>query len=627
MTFFHDIFFIAVLLAACSLMLVTLLGRAVCCSLPWRLRATGRFYLSPVLGLSVLVLLATWLGRNLPLGRGYWVSAGVLAAVLLLLRYEAKPLQALRHAASVALFGIICGACILTPLWLGGGYESHNDSFTYLAHATWLQQHAFSETITLANLQPHTTHVMLYQQGGLRMGASYLLALMQALFHINWSYDVFPALLILAIACCCLAIGMLLAAQLRQLARPLRLLLLSLPAFCVGGISYGAYYGFMAQTVGLACGAGLLFVSGHVLKGVARSGYTQALIFAASVPLALLFSAALAAYSELAPFWVLSLLLSGAWMAWRARAYRAIAALALCVGLLSCALLNVELLRAYHALRLQAGAVVGSPVDWPLYGFIAHGLGVHGGAWGRLQWVNSVIRQDYWLGFALLCSVCLLLCWHAKALWRQIQRGEMLPSALVALIFLCALLYFRYLVASPFPIGMGQSWSQAKLMDWVFPFTAAMMLAGLANWRRRFATIQTLLLLSLFGIGVASTISNASQRLRDFQYALPDVPHMQRHYVQMREAVLSTCPANAPIYLAGGEDISIVKFRQTLSVYLYDREVSANWRGDGYMELIPADRQNLPPQAGSCMIEPRSQAADLPRPGVTPVGRWQVRMN
>ena len=81
-----------------------------------------------------------------------------------------------------------------------------------------------------------------------------------------------------------------------------RLMLLALPAFTFGGMVFGANYGFMPQTIGLALGAGLVFAAGAMFQWVSGSRNTNVTIGKASLPMAVLFTRASLVYSVFAPF-------------------------------------------------------------------------------------------------------------------------------------------------------------------------------------------------------------------------------------------------------------------------------------------------------------------------------------
>ena len=63
-----SIFWTTLLSVAAVLGLATLIGRAWGGLFPYRLRGAARFYLAPVLGLATLTIIASLLGRILPLG-------------------------------------------------------------------------------------------------------------------------------------------------------------------------------------------------------------------------------------------------------------------------------------------------------------------------------------------------------------------------------------------------------------------------------------------------------------------------------------------------------------------------------------------------------------------------------
>ena len=269
---------------AAILSLATIIGRAWSAVFPYKLQAIARYYLAPVLGLASLVIIASVIGRVLPLGNSVVVPWIVTAILVLAFLRERHVGQAFFHALLVSVFGIFCAASILGPLFAHGAFNAHNDTFTYLVHSTWLQTHAFNETIPAEMVTPLTTQISIYQLGD-RMGGSFLLALLQSLLNLHWSYEVYPAVVSAAIAVCCLAIGFPIARALHPIRRSIRLALIALPALNLGGFVFGANMGFLPQTVGLAIGASLLFALGPVFRwlyttnttwlGVGKSGSSR----------------------------------------------------------------------------------------------------------------------------------------------------------------------------------------------------------------------------------------------------------------------------------------------------------------------------------------------------------------
>lgn len=605
------IFWTTLVSTASLLMLATLIGRPLGRLFPARLRGPARFYLSPVLGLATLTILASIAGRILPLGNSVIVPVTIICLLLWSLAREPRVVSALRHAAAVGVFGLACGASILGPLYVFGAFNAHNDAFTYLVHANWLQEHAFGDVISAKNVSPLTTQIFLYQQYGFRMGGSFLLALAQSLLNLRWSYEAYPAVIISAIAVCCLNIGFPIASVLRSFRRAIRYALLALPAFTLGGLVFGASLGFLPQTIGLALGGGLLFVVGPLLRWVAIDERPASTIAMAAIPVALLCAAAIFAYSELAPFLLVAILVTGLFIAFRFRAWaRALSYIAV-LSLLAVLVLNIELIRAFYALRSQSGAVVGSPVDWTLLGYLAHALGVHGGASDAFQWSSpdKVGLASHAVGATLTLFLVATLLLGRRAIWRITSSGALMPSAVVLAIFLTGLIYFRYLVPSPFTKGLGQSWNQFKLSDWAHPFVMAFVLLSVAHLCKGMGKRVEFLVGSLFAIGLLGATLVGVARTAPLIQFYAGTRDLNSLYQDFRQKVLADCPPGVPIYLAlNGERH---KLRQMAAYYLPDRELTSAWLDDVYFAQIPSSLQRQELKSGDCVVEPLAQGALL----------------
>ena len=177
------IFWTTLLASMAILGVATLLGRCLGGLYPPRQRGPARYYLAPALGMAVLTIFASLMGRILPLGHSILVPILFVILVAGALWRDPHRGAALGQAGIVGIFGLFCGASLLAPLFTFGAFNAHNDAITYLIHANWLQDHAFREAIRAQDVTPFTSQVFMYQQWGLRMGGSYLLALAQALLH------------------------------------------------------------------------------------------------------------------------------------------------------------------------------------------------------------------------------------------------------------------------------------------------------------------------------------------------------------------------------------------------------------------------------------------------------------
>lgn len=618
-----SIFWITLFSLATLLTLATLLGRIVAALYPYRLRGPARFYLSPVLGLAMLTLLASFMGRILPLGNSIIPPIFIVSLLVWALAREPHIVVALRHALLVSIFGIFCGASILGPLYAYGAFNAHNDGFTYLVHANWLQEHAFRETISAQSVTPATTQISLYQQAGFRMGGSFLLALAQALLNLRWSYEAYPAVLIAAIAACCLAIGFPLTRALLSIRRSTRLALLAFPAFSLGGLVFGANLGFLPQTLGLTLGAGLLFSGGPIFRWLVAATPPITLIVRTVLPTAMLLAAAVFAYSELAPFLLAAMAGSGILLALRRHGRMRLLLYIVLLFALSALLLNTELIRAYSALHTQSSAVVGSPVDWSLLGYAAHSLGIHGGAWDGFQWSTpeNAWSSFFILGIVLSVLIVLIILMVRRALARNTMNGELLPAALVLMLFFVGLLYFRYFVPSPFPKGTGQSWSQFKLADWSHPFAAAFVILGAISLRKCIGKYFAPVVGTLSLLGLISATYIGIARTTPLMQYYGDPRDLNHFYQEFRRTVLADCSLTSPIFLAlNGPNH---KFRQMAAYFLSGREVNSDWMDDGYIyPHLPIERRTQAVIPGNCVIEPITEDGWLQR-GAT-IGPFRV---
>ncbi len=585
----------------------TIVGRYLSGLLPVRLRPLAKFYLAPALGLALFTVGASIVGRWLPLGN--WIIAAVLSLGPICWAILREPFKGrmLLHAVSNSLFSLAAGISMLAPLLVFGAFNAHNDAFTYLAHSGWLQNHAFSNTIEPGLITPVTTQIAMYQHFGFRMGSSFFIALVQSIFGLRWAYAAYPAVIISAIFSTCLSLGFPISAYLRRFSRRTRLLVLCFPAFGFGGLVFAANFGFLPQTLGLTFACSLLFLSGSVFKwfGALETDDMRAVLKPAILS-ALLLSAFVFAYSEFVPFVGLAILIVAIATMIQSKNKLAIIAYGVFVLVFATLFLNLEIVRAFTALKLQSGAVVGTPVNWTLIGFIAHALGTHGGAWDTFQWaLPSGDWVSYGAGVFTVLLLTALLAHGCRGLSRSAKTPHLLPITTMLVILSLGLLYFRYLVPSPFSVGVGQSWSQFKLADWAHPFVSVFvllafffLLSKMGKWAAKTVT-------AFFALGFVAAGVLAVERVKPVVKSYGDVHDLARFYTDFRDAVLTSCPPLAPLYLALGD--SDQKIRQIATLYLPDRQVLADWKGDDYVQawLPEADRRGeLVP--GQCIVERQS---------------------
>lgn len=609
-----NIFFINLAAVIAILSTSTIIGRACCNLFPYRFKPIIKYYSSPILGLSILTIFSSIYGKILPYGNSIILPICFAIIFLWSLQYEIEVKIAIKHAFTMSLFGIICGVSIFGALFFYGAINGHNDAFTYFVHSSWLQDHAFCETISTVNVNAATTQVYLYQQKGFRMGASFLLALFQSLLHIKWSYEIYPALVISSIGACCSSIGPCISKTLLKTNRLMRFLILSLPAFSFGGIVFGANFGFLPQTVALCLGSGGIFMVGFLFSNICDKESNFSSVIKAAIPCSICLAATVYAYSEISPLIFIGILGGSFLFAVRNHSWSKTLTFVCALLGLSLLLLNTELIRIYSALQTQMGVVVGSPVNWSMLGYVAHILGVHGGAWDLFQWANPVGYLSaffnnpaiFTCGILLFAIGITILILNMRISWAYIIDGTLMPTIVILLVIGMGILYFRYFVHSPFSVGIGQSWSQFKLAEWAHPFAMAFILLSISNLNNRLKTKFKPILITVFVLGISITVLNSVARTKALIQYYGGTHDLNQFYLDFRKAVIENCPVDRPIYLAlNGRHH---KFRQMAAYYLPDREVLSDWTGDDYIyHQLPKERRVQKFKAGQCIVEPISQ--------------------
>lgn len=598
-------------------------GFAIAELLPWRQRPGARLYLSPLLGLSVLVLVATgfgWFAKGFRLW--YCLPCTLLpAAAIAVLRPKFLAAR-LPTIAAQTVFFTVASFPVLCPLWRFGCYSPFNDTFTYLVQAQWLQTHGFVRTVIASPFQPAWLQVLYYQQTGLRMGASFLLGWLQAVFGLGWSYEIFPLAAALGLASGALAAGGLVNAVSPRNRRGAWLVALS-AAVSVDGFAFGAVLGFLPQTFGLAFVTAALVLRGQLMQrefqGRPAPGWT------AQLPLALACAAAIYCYSEAAPFLIAAMGLSyllpwpGDQAAWRQRLFAG-----LTLAGLVFAFVNAEWLRIARALRSQSGALVGNPVAWQWWVFPAHALGIKTGIWENGRWAWHRLQPHPHLPAFLAVTAAL---WLLSRDWRRGKTGlrasksagfaPLLPTAGLIALFAVAFIYFRYLAKDPWPAGLGdwapgkgQSWNQFKLSNWASlaligtSGAALYFLAGKARLR----PVLSVALCAWCAVGIIENYYLSDERTNDVRRAAGAEHDPFAAYISLR-ALLTAIPKTDLIYLraAPGQ----FKHMQLLVYFLSDFRLVGDWRSDPgcVPEWLPPSTAAVAPESCDWMLHFDAAAA------------------
>jgi hypothetical protein len=598
-----------ILIAVLSASSIT--GMALCRVLPFKIRAYAVAGYAPLIGLSVFVLLATavgWAG----IGFRTWICLPLSAVVVLTGLWMCEDRgKALRNAAQVSAFATLASAGWFFSIIRYQAFNPYNDAFTYLVHAQWLQSHPFREVIQLSGQAPALTQVATYQFWHFRMGASFLFGWVQAAFGVDWSYLVYPVIVVLPLVAGALAIAGTALFAVRK-GRLVCFLGGAAAVTTLNGFSFGTLLGFLPQSYGIAFAFGGLGLLGMYTYSCKHDGSVSTV---ALIPGAVVLSALLFCYPEITPMLVIAVLaylvLESLFHASRARSMVSLA-VRLTLGVLLLA--NVELIRVFESLIKQSNVVVGGPVVWTPLQFLAHAAGFLSGAWDGNYWTFVSARAtEISVLLVLACSCAVLIRYRHRV------RPDALSPALSMLgVCVCAWLYFRYVSPSPWNEGTGQSWNQFKLSNWasLFLLFALTCVAALASQRgrlTRFIVIGGMLLWQ--GSGLAWNYVLADDRTRAFREETGFDQSPFASYLQIR--TVAKLAGNEPIYLALGGPHQ--KNRQMFTYFLMDHPVISDWSDDGFLfPMLPEAQRTYNIQPSMWIIAAANTTE--PRPGEQRIG-------
>ncbi len=570
--------------------------------LPRRLRPQSREFLAPALGLAVLLAPATLLGWW---GHGFrwWIclpiTAGLtLAAVWQLSRREDRRLPQPWRAGRLMGFAAIASFPILGQVLLYNAFNPFNDTWSYLYQAQWLQRHGFAEPAVIAGHHPVAVSVLAWQRSGLRITPSFLLGWLQAAFGMDWSYQIYPAVLSLAVVCGALAVGGIVRAV-----RPGRRQEAWWVALAAGvtlnGFASGAVGGFYPQTLGLVFSTAAVAWRGlEIGAGLPGRGSFAAHLRAA-LPLAALLAAVFYSYPELCVFLAPAIAASYVfpWPGDRGQVRQrllSLTALATSAGVLAI----FEAGRAFRAVRMQAKVVAGHPVAWTSGGFFAHALGGKSGPYDGANW----FFEPGWT--ALLWGAAPVVCF-AVLLARAERRGRparqpwhwpsLVPAATMAAVCAVALCYFRWFVANPWPHnvgpwvpGVGQTWSQFKLSLWMSPTLLAVAAVVFIRFAGR-GLIAACCLAAWCALGIGWSGQLMLLRVNPIRLASGETEDPFGSYRAFCETLAAKPPSDLFYLDASASDGGSIKQRELLAYFLQDRALSGNWELDDNLpaRLLP----------------------------------------
>jgi hypothetical protein len=588
MWYFGSIFILIILLSV-----ITILGRPFCELLPFRVRPSAKLLLSPVIGLSILTLAATffgWIFRATP----YLCIPITLLLTGVAFYFDRNKGILLKHLSVLWGYAAASSGAVFFGLLRYDCFNPFNDAFTYLVHSQWLQQHAYREPALVSGFFPSLSQVACYQQTGLRMGASFFMSWIQGMFGAPWSYLVYPVAVTLPLIAGCLVIGY--CASLNSIGRYKPFLIAFFAAVSLNGFTFGVSYGFLPQTYGIAFAIGSLLVFGIVNTRLSKVRVWKE-AFLLAIPCAFLFSSMVYCYSEIAPFTTFAILLASVYFLLKRDCLHGLVKFYSAFFVEVAVLLNLEMHRAFFAILMQSKAVWAWPVDWRIIDFAGLSFGFRGGSGDEVWLLGSPV-----ISVLLLAALLIPLYLNRKALISN-RFSELLPCIAFILISGVFFLYYRYGSLSPWAIGKGQSWSQFKITNWVSAF--CMVLVGLSVLQAtKSPNLYRILLLILISCSLAGVYWNyflADPHTKSFRTEVGSESPFSE-LTALRNYTKSIVKPDQKIYLELRNNHP--KLRETVSYFLYDSELAGDWRGDYlFFHAIPKDQQSFLLSSSTYMVK------------------------
>lgn len=585
------------------LLLATTVGRRIADCLPNPLKESTAFYIAPLLGLASLILLTTVYGWLSPFRTG--ISLSISTALLVLgIALEKQRKDLFIDWAITCAFATVVTIPIFAPLIRFDSFNPFNDTFTYLVHGQWLQEHAFSEAARKSGFFPAETQVALYQMAGHRMGGSFFLGFVQSLFRLEWSYYAYVPTVAFVFAVGSLAIGGIIR-QVIPVSKTVCLALCTVPAFSMNSFLFGAQFGFFPQTFGLALCSGLTCLIPALAAYSLHSRPTWAKQFLYQIPPALCCSALLFSYNDMFPIVGagIGLFLLLVCLLYWSEKYRVIGPV-LILAAQVLVLVNIEGIRILRNLvHTVFGAATGAVhFGWPMYWspiqFLAHSFGMKSPFQSDVFVVDRII--SIWVFPVLLIMIVAIL---TKILRDKPRNLTILFLICINFIFLLGFAKFRY--ATPGLAGeVGHTFLQFKLSQWASPFNLG-LLGIVSAWLLlkavRYRSICSYAFLTAFVAGMYFQNVTVSQM---FTTQLQDET-MRMHspfnvFLELRSRV-ANIPKEQVIYL--GFPAEHHKITQMVSYVLSDRRLASNYE-DGYLRgSIPEHERNMPVEKADWLIQ------------------------
>lgn len=544
-----------------------------------------RILLAPVLGAGVLVWLSGFLsycGLSMRTAAPIICICGIAtsaAGVWIAHRRHEFVFKSSGTAAYAHVLGLIGGSSALASIFLYHAWNPYTDAFTYISIADFLQNHSFLSPAIPGATHPVLTQVFIYQQGGYRMGSNFLLSFFAALFHADYSFDVYMPVLSLGLW---LAVPGFWVFCRRALFMPALATVFATMIFALHtGIPItNAEWGFMPEAWGFVFM--LPFLALYMRAGNGCDRIRR--IIATGVFGGLL----LLTYTEIVPFILLFVALYSTHRIWhreiRRRAKKLqlttlipFSTLAYVAGPILVAM-AIAPLATWHFIPViirQSHAVVGGDIHLSALDYIGMLSGFRSLA--ETDILSPGILGTIWRLAALTATTIVLVTAIRGPRRVRLQIGSL------AIPFILALLWFGLYATNPWEQGkVGQPWDIYKLITYSFFLFVALWGCGLAvlwkgyGFNRLLALAQVLAFLAFFPVATVRTARVQANQMEVFTGTRVNPIVQYKRIPSMLRSIPQDLPVNLLIPSEEGK-------HQQLVAYFMHRPVIADWSEDGYV--------------------------------------------
>lgn len=572
-----------------------IIGKKVADLLVFDVKKELVFYFSPILGLSMMMLIAIGYGWILPFYQYPFLSLSIillLTAVCFFLENDYKSICL--DLLKICLFSFFFSLPIMASIYLYNSYNPGTDIFTYISQSQWLQTHAFRTPANTSGYFPYLSQISLYQETGSRMGGSFLLGFIQSIFHIKWSYYVYIPTVALAFTCGCFAFGGVLK-QAINLSKNILLLLSLLPAMSFNGYLFGAQWGFYPQTIGLSFAIGLVGLLAFTLSESLKNDIDNRRFFICLLPLSLVSSCFLLSYNEPFPIFFAAIGIYFLWSLWQYPLKRKFILYFITVYFIELLLFtNYEIIRIIHNVYQTLSiahhkASIGWPVLWHPLTFLAHAFGIK-------TPFNGFKFDEVFSVFGIIPLIVFII-YFVYSHWKHELKSHHVIVLLLSLefVFLICFLKFRYLDVGASPQEQGYTFLQYKISKYAAPFSLALLAIALGSvlihfkrFKKEFWIIFSIWMVFGFYFHMKYSVKNLHY---------PNLLQMQTKnsdfniYLKLRNQVLQLKDKN-PIYLELYPENH--KLRQMLIYVLNDIKLASDYSDDGYIfGQLPGEYVNM----------------------------------